>query len=87
MPGIKGKSGGRRSGAGRHAANLEPATLRLNAQARQQLRILTLNQRALRNNPQLSQAQLLAEFVHEKWIQYDAMIQSMAESEATNGLD
>lgn len=30
---------------------------------------------------------LLAELVHEKWLEYDAMIQSMAESEASNGLD
>lgn len=86
MAGIKGKSGGRRAGAGRHASNPEPVTLRLSPQARQELRILTLNQRALRNNPLLSQAQLLAELVHEKWLEYDAAIQATAE-EATNGLD
>lgn len=86
MPGVKGRSGGQRAGAGRHATHPEPATLRLSPQARQELSILTQNQRALRSNPRLSQAQLLAEIVHEKWLEYDAMIQSMAE-ETTDGLD
>lgn len=79
MPGVKGKSGGKRAGARRPSTTAEPATLRLNPQARQELRILILNQRALRNNPQLSQAQLLAEWIHEKWLEYDAMIQKLSE--------
>lgn len=79
-------NGGKRAGAGRRATTTEPATLRLGPQARQELRILTLNQRALRNNPQLSQAQLLAEWVHEKWLEYDAAIDTMAE-EIIDGVD
>jgi hypothetical protein len=50
------------------------------------VRILLLNQRSLRNNQQLSQAQLLAEFIHAKWLEYDTQIDAMAE-EATDGLD
>lgn len=71
-------NGGRRAGAGRRGTSIEPATIRLSSQARQELRILLCNQRALRSNPELSQAQLLAEFVHEKWLEAEG---------ATNGLD
>lgn len=35
----------------------------------------------------LSSVDVVAQVIHEKWLEYDAMIQSMAESEATNGLD
>jgi hypothetical protein len=79
-------NGGKRAGAGCHATTPEPASVRLPAQARQELRILLLNQRSLRNNYQLSQAQLLAEFIHARWLEYDATIQQMAEG-ATDGLD
>jgi hypothetical protein len=82
MTGSKGKSGGSRIGAGRRAKNTDPAadsTLAVSAQARQELRILTLRQRAVRNCATLTQRQILEELIHAAWLDYDAQIQSLAE--------
>lgn len=69
MPGAKGKSGGRRAGAGRPATDRPVRTLALSAEARQELSIITRNQRAVRNNPKLSQRQILEELIHAKWLE------------------
>lgn len=76
------KRGGARPGAGGLIRNLH-----LDKETATELRILTLHRRALTNNPALSSVDVVAQVIHEKWLEYDAMIQSMAESEATNGLD
>lgn len=65
------KNGGQRAGAGRPPTADEPSTLSLSPQARKELRILTRYHRALRDKSRLSQAQLLAEFIHEKWLEYE----------------
>ncbi len=84
-PDGRRNNGGKRTGAGRRATTPEPKSLRLPASARQELRILLLNQRSLRNNQQLSQAQLLAEFIHAKWLEYDAHIDAMIDAMALDG--
>lgn len=86
MTGKKGKSGGQRAGAGRPATTRPVNTLALSEQARQELAILTRNQRAVRNNSKLSQRQIVEELIHAKWVEYDAMIQSMTEG-VPDGVD
>lgn len=76
MSGTKNKSGGRRPGAGGKPTD-SPATIgKFSPQARQELRILYLSQRAIRG-PRFSQRQLIEEWIHEKWIEYDAHIQNV----------
>lgn len=86
MTGRKGKSGGQRPGAGRPATTEPVRTLALSSPARQELSILTLNQRGIRNNHKLSQREFLEELIHAKWLEYDAMIQGMTEEAGDNGL-
>jgi hypothetical protein len=75
MTGKKGKSGGRRPGAGRRATDAPVRTISLSAESRQELAILTQAQRAVRNNPDLSQRQIVEELIHAAWLEYDATIQ------------
>lgn len=80
VTGKKGKSGGRRPGAGRRATDTPVSTISLSTEARQELAILTQNQRAVRDNNDLSQRQIVEELIHAAWIEYDAMIQDTEEA-------
>lgn len=77
MTGKKGRSGGARRGAGPNVRRIH-----ISADAALELKILTLNQRALRNNPNLTPHQLVEELIHGLWLAYDAMIQEAAEEGA-----
>lgn len=82
MAGTKGKSGGARIGSGPTVRRIQ-----LPKEAAIELRILLLHRRALTNRQDLQPVDLIAQFIHEKWLEYDAMIQAMAESGVANGLD
>ena len=72
--------GGRRAGAGRPATIRPITTIALSPQARQELSILTLNQRGVRNNPDLSQRAVLEEIIHARWLEYSAAIRDAEEA-------
>jgi hypothetical protein len=78
MAGTKNRLGGRRPGSGGIPTD-SPATIgKFSPQARQELRTLYLAQRAIRG-PRFSQRQLIEEWIHEKWLEYDEHIQSVTE--------
>ena len=79
MPGVKGKSGGKRSGAGRHAT-LEPVTtLALGKLAQRQLAILTKERRQLGGNVKLSQREVAEQLIAIAWSELDQTIQDRAD--------
>jgi len=79
MPGIKGKTGGQRAGAGRPATDNPVTTLALSREARQELRILTMERQAIANNKAITQRQVLEGLIHAAWLEYDAAIQRIVE--------
>lgn len=71
MAGVKGKSGGARTGSGPTVRRLQ-----LSKEAAQELRILTSHRRALTNNQALQPADIATQLIHAAWLEYDAMIQA-----------
>jgi len=79
MPGVKGKSGGQRAGAGRRAKTEPVATIALSSQAQLELSILTRHNRIIRGSPKLSQRQVAEELIHAAWLELDELWQAKAE--------
>lgn len=65
---------------GRPPKDAKRSTADIGPAARQELTILTLNQRGVRNNPLLTQRQVLEELIHAAWLEYDAHIQQIVEN-------
>lgn len=79
MPGVKGKSGGKRSGTGRHATVKPVATLALGKLAQRQLAILTEERRQLGGNTRLSQREVVEQLIAIAWSELDQAIQNRAD--------
>jgi len=71
--GVKGRSGGARNGSGRPASEIV-----LSEQARQELRIIT-SARGIKPTKEACTT-MVESLIHEKWIEYDEMIQNLGES-------
>lgn len=69
-----GKRGGSRPGSGPRVRRLQ-----LSAAAAQELHILTLHRRGLTNDQGLAPVGVVEQLIHEKWLEYDAMIQGTVE--------
>lgn len=67
MPGVKGKSGGRRAGSGRPPTTRPLTHIVLSPAARHQLAVLTEWLRQERNDSKLSQRQMVEELLQAAW--------------------
>lgn len=79
-PAIRPDDGRRHNRAsGRKPKKLDPRVINLSAEAQQELRIITLHLRGIRNNPQLTPRQVIEEMIKQRWLEFDANIQAKAE--------
>ena len=81
MAGTKGRSGGARRGSGPTVRRL-----RLSKEAALELRILTLNRRGVTGNNEIQPVDIVTEMIHASWLEYDAMIQRLADDAVESGV-
>ncbi len=72
------KNGGHTT-AGRKPKKLDPRVINLSPEAQQELRIITLHLRAIRNNSALTPRQVVEELIRREWIAFDEQVQADAE--------
>lgn len=72
---------GRRNnrGTGRKPKKLDPSVIHLSVEAQQELRIITLHLRGIRENQQLTPRQVVEEMIRRRWLEFDADVQAKAE--------
>lgn len=81
-----GKWGGARSpGEGKKLGPLK-RHLHISRDAAHSLRILTLNARGMRNNPAITEDQIVEELIETEWRAYDAEIQAAADEAYEGGV-
>lgn len=80
-------NGGARVGAGRPAnPTRETGILKLSAAALSELRVIVAEQRGVRNNPALTQRQIIEELIHREWLSFNEYIDKIVE-EMSDGVD
>jgi len=73
-------NGGARAGAGRPAnPTRETGILKLSAAALSELRVIVAEQRGVRNNPALTQRQIIEELIHREWLSFNEYIDQIVE--------
>lgn len=73
-------NGGARAGAGRPPSpTRETGILKLSAAALSELRVIVAEQRGVRNNPALTQRQIIEELIHREWLAFSAYIDQIVE--------
>jgi hypothetical protein len=58
----------------------------LSAASLSELRIITAEQRGVRNNPKLTQRQIVEELIHREWLAFNEYIDKIVE-EMSDGMD
>ncbi len=76
MAGKKGMKGG---GGARAGSGPKARRLQLPKGASQELNILLLHRRALTGNQELQAIDVVVQLIHEKWLEYDTVIQEATE--------
>lgn len=79
-PAVRSDDGRRHNKAsGRKPKKLDPSVINLGPEASQELRIITLHLRGIRNNAKLTPRQVVEELIKREWVAFDEQVQANAE--------